>query len=78
MACNKTWTSTATCGSMRPELGRTQYLGVGKGGVSGKYWRGGDGHFLLFWSSSFYFKGDRLCVRVVEAESLGDFVGERT
>lgn len=58
---------------MRPELGRTQYLGVW---VSGVFREGCGTECVLLRRSGLDFEGDGVTVGVVQAEDLGDLVGE--
>lgn len=60
---------------MRPELGRTQYLGSEVLEVAGRMTDVGVD--VLLGSSSLDLEGDRRAGRVGEAQDLGDFMGER-
>ena len=73
MVCRRTWISTWPEGSMRPELGRTQYLEEHALEVVGA-WKGAAVD-VLFGSGGLDLEGDRSACRVGEAQDLGDFVG---
>lgn len=75
MVWRRTWISTWPEGSMRPELGRTQYLEEHVLEVVGT-WKGAAVD-VLFGSSGLDLEGDRSACRVGEAQDLGDFMGER-
>ena len=59
---------------MRPELGRTQYLGEDVLEAAGVV--EGVEVDVLFGCGGLYLEGDRRACRVGEAQDLGDFVGE--